>query len=261
MDLLIEEVGAFGKFQKILLLIIGATAVIPSFGLYSTIFTTANPDLLCNSTLLTDYSYNDSSSPSTCDKWTNYSTSRLSKEDQSPFSCQFDTTYFGATIITEWNLVCDRQHLVSFTQTSYLFGVLFSFISGSVSDLYGRKKSTTIFIVLFIVASVLSNILMSSFLALSITVRYVTFTVIQFLSAIFYSSIYNCGYTLLIELTTDEYHTLFSNINIYMYILGEIIIMAVYYFSRDWKTVYWFVSAYGVAILIPFLIIAPESPR
>ena len=102
---------------------------------------------------------------------------------------------------------------------------------------------------------------MSNVITLSITTRYVIFNLIQSLTALCYSSIYNCGYTLLIELTTDEYHTLFSNINIYLYIFGEIIIMTVYYFSREWKTVYWFVTAYGIATLIPFILFAPESPR
>ena len=255
MDTLIEEIGAFGKFQKILLLIIGATAIIPSFGLYSTIFTTASPDLICKNKLL-----NESSSMKTCEMWENY-TKSLSSNNESPFNCEFDKTHFGTTIVTDWNLVCDRVGLTGFVQTSYLSGVLFSCVSGSISDIYGRKKSTLVFIVLFIFFSFFSNILMSNVITLSITTRYVIFNLIQSLTALCYSSIYNCGYTLLIELTTDEYHTLFSNINIYLYIFGEIIIMTVYYFSREWKTVYWFVTAYGIATLIPFILFATESPR
>ncbi len=34
-----------------------------------------------------------------------------------PYQCEFDKKYYGLTIINEWGLVCDKQHLAGLTQT------------------------------------------------------------------------------------------------------------------------------------------------
>nr|XP_034829082.1 solute carrier family 22 member 7-like isoform X2 [Maniola hyperantus] len=47
----------------------------------------------------------------------------------------YDTTTFSRTIVTEWNLICDKSWLKDFTQTVFQFGVLIgSLIFGIASD-------------------------------------------------------------------------------------------------------------------------------
>lgn len=47
-----------------------------------------------------------------------------------------------ATVVNEWNLVCDREQLVSVTETSFLVGTaLGSLCSGWVSDKFGRRHT------------------------------------------------------------------------------------------------------------------------
>ena len=46
-----------------------------------------------------------------------------------------------------------------------------------------------------------------------------------------------------------------------MEIVIEFLIMAAYYFSKNWKFANFFISVYTAFALIPFVLILPESPR
>lgn len=49
----------------------------------------------------------------------------------------YDKSIFTKTIVTEWNLICDKSWLKDFTQTMFQFGVLIgSFALGIASDKY-----------------------------------------------------------------------------------------------------------------------------
>ncbi|XP_071750279.1 organic cation transporter protein [Lepeophtheirus salmonis] len=55
---------------------------------------------------------------------------------------EYDQSYFNNTIIQEWNLVCDRDYLSKLSQTIYFAGLLVGvFLSGIISDKFGRKKA------------------------------------------------------------------------------------------------------------------------
>ncbi|XP_076358981.1 solute carrier family 22 member 12-like [Tachypleus tridentatus] len=44
------------------------------------------------------------------------------------------------TIITQWDLFCDREWLVPMNQTVFMLGILFGvFISGHLGDKFGRR--------------------------------------------------------------------------------------------------------------------------
>lgn len=52
----------------------------------------------------------------------------------------------GKTIVSEWNLVCDRSYLTSVVESCFLAGAgLGSVISGWISDRYGRKPTLMVF--------------------------------------------------------------------------------------------------------------------
>lgn len=52
----------------------------------------------------------------------------------------------GKTIISEWNMVCDRLYLSSVVESCFLAGAgLGSVTSGWISDQYGRKNTLMTF--------------------------------------------------------------------------------------------------------------------
>ena len=256
MDQLLEKAGAFGKLQKISLIIIGSLTIIPSLSLYVTLFNTAEPELKCKSLHTTN------EHTKLCDMWNNY-TSSVAQNQTNFYTCKFDDKYYGQTIINDWELVCDKQYLAGLTQSFYLCGFISAFVGGILSDKYGRKRITSIFVLLFAVASLVFNVLMinlNSF-ELSISSRLNIYNIFQLLSGIFSTGIWNSAYVLLIELTNDEYHTLVSNVNIFFYVFGELLIMGAYYASKNWRITNWFLTIYSTIVFLPFVYFVPESPR
>lgn len=74
--------------------------------------------------------------------FTNTSSIELVKCD----SWEFDMRLIGSTIVSEWNLVCDRLYLGSVVESCFLAGAgLGSVTSGWVSDQYGRKHTLMVF--------------------------------------------------------------------------------------------------------------------
>lgn len=61
-------------------------------------------------------------------------------------SWEFDMSLIGNTILSEWNLVCDRLYLGSVVESCFLAGAgLGSVTSGWISDQYGRKHTLMAF--------------------------------------------------------------------------------------------------------------------
>lgn len=130
MDSLVEEVGPYGKFQKCILLITGAITAVASMVFYVTIFNTAEPHLSCylksNSTI---FSNAEVTKELKCNMWNNYSLS-IEQSTESPYECSFDLEHYETTIINDWGLVCEKQHLAGLTQTIFLIGNISAFLSG-----------------------------------------------------------------------------------------------------------------------------------
>lgn len=79
-------------------------------------------------------------------------TSSLERVDASSFglvACtawEFDMSLIGKTIVSEWNIVCDRHSLESIVEACFLAGAgLGSVSSGWISDRYGRRNTLMIF--------------------------------------------------------------------------------------------------------------------
>jgi len=68
-------------------------------------------------------------------------------------SFEFDMSLIGNTIISEWNMVCDRFYLGSVVESCFLAGAgLGSVSSGWISDRYGRKPTLMAFASIQLVA-------------------------------------------------------------------------------------------------------------
>ena len=65
----------------------------------------------------------------------------------------------------------------------------------------------------------------------------------------------------MIESTTQSYHTLFSNIHLSVYVLGELIILVPSYFIRNWEINNWIVAGFTVICWFMVFFFLNESPR
>ena len=264
MDALLESAGAFKRFQKTRLLVLGLTISLSAMCFYVTIFNTSEPKLFCfeANRLNLEVSFSNQTSERTCDMWNNFTSSKRLNQKTS-YECEFEKKDYGRTIITDLELVCDKQHLSSLTQTIFLIGSISAFVGGILSDKLGRKKAIIFFICLQICSSVVANVLLTDygFFNMSISTKFIIYCIQQFISGIVVFCLYNSVYVLIIELTTDDYHTLVSNVSIYFYVIGEIWILLAYYFTKHWIYTNWVIVLYALFVLILFSFFVPESPR
>lgn len=127
MDAIFESMGGLGRSQKIYLFIIGMVNSITGLNFYSSVFFTAEPSFFCKKT----YSYKNVSSEieslNKCDMWNNFT---LSKEtgNTSPYECEFSDEHYNLTIVNDWGLVCDKQYLLSLSQTFFSLEVYAHFL-------------------------------------------------------------------------------------------------------------------------------------
>jgi MFS family permease len=272
MDEILESTGKFGKFQYKVLVIIGFVSALSSACMYATIFVAAEPELLCskkNSKSINDSMQNHTihsvytpvDSNIVCDIWSNMSqTQKLRKiKELNEFKCHYDETYYGSTIINDWNLICNRHYLAGLTQTVHIFGSIFGFCGGVFGDKYGRKRASFWFATMLTFTLLISQLLQIDFFVLRIEVRYLIYTIGQFLIGLLVNCLYCTAYVLLMEFTTEKYRTYVANLNSYFYVLGELIVLFAYYINRNWHFLNWFIGVYSL-ILVFLISFLPESP-
>ena len=91
--------------------------------------------------------------------------------------------------------------------------------------------------------------------------RFVVCAGTQFLLGLTTYVMYFTSSCLLLEMTTGKYATIVSNINLYMYVAGELIVLLVAYLTRDWNTLNVVMSVYSCVLVIAVAVVLPESPR
>lgn len=258
MDTILESIGPFGLYQRLLLVLIGSLSALVSMNIYAGMFTAGEPILNCkiNENHTTLSSQLNSTFITTCEMWSN---NKFNKNSSSLYDCSFDSKYYKKTIVNEWGLVCDRQYLSSLPQTFFLVGTVSGMAGGIISDHYGRKLSNLILI--FLLSATLVSTQLLLLIKTSILIHYIIFTVSQFFCGFLVNGLYCTCYVLLLEITTDKYHTIVSNINLYFFVFGELILLLAYYVTRNWYSLGWIISSYSVLFASLVFLFLPESPR
>ena len=163
----------------------------------------------------------------------------------------FYSTDHGHTIVSEWNLVCDRTALLSTVQGSYMGGVFVGCLFwGWASDKFGRRPSILISVVIQICASV----------AAAFSMNYIMFIFFRFIIAFSVSGVFECAFVLVMELVSPELRTPMGIMTQFPFGLGVCILPAIAYFFRNWVPLQLAISIPCLVLLIYFKEI-PESPR
>jgi MFS family permease len=247
MDEVFEQIGAFGRFQKITLILSGMLSALSAIPIYLTVFTLAEPQLICDQA-----EFNLTSNSTSMDSCQFYERNRS--------ACRFDQTYYKSTIVTEWDLFCERKYLTNMTQTFYMFGAFFSLFVGFFADYYGRKRCLSIIMVLLSANFTLSQLIITLLPHDSINTKYIIYSVSQFLTGLLANSAYCAPFVYLMEMTSKRYHSLFSVVFTYFFVVGELIVVLVAYFVRDWFLLQWLMTGVTLATAVLVLVFVTESP-
>lgn len=117
-DGLANLIGQFGKWQLLVMLAVSLVKLSSGWVQMAIIFLTPSLKFWCSN-------FGNNS--------TNVGENMTCYSDCLEYS--YDTYPFGRTIISEWDLVCDRSWMASFTQTILQFGILLgSIMFGFLSD-------------------------------------------------------------------------------------------------------------------------------
>lgn len=163
----------------------------------------------------------------------------------------YDTGLFDNTIVSEWDLVCERRWLASFTQMMLQLGILIgSIVFGFMSDRYGRKLTF-----LFSVTS-----LIAFGFAVPFSPDYVSFTVLRFLMGFATAGTMVVSFVIVMETAGPRYREPLGCLFQIPFIIGHMTVPLFAYFYRSWDT-------YSLALAVPPLIylgyffLLSESPR
>jgi len=258
MDNILESINPFGRAQKIYCLIIGLIVSITGSGFYSSVFYIAEPELKCETENFNNF---NNSNTNVCAMWKNLTKSLLSNQ-KSVYSCQFKDEYYNLTLVNHLNLVCDKQYLLSMSQTIFFIGSICSVVNGVISDRIGRKKSCVFFVAIYTLALIINQILVIDLLfEMSNTSKFVVYCVFQFISGFLNYCVFSVAYVLLFELITEPYRIPLSNAYVYFFVFGEFFVMLSFYVTKNYLWTNWILAIYSSISLVLFWIVVPESPK
>ncbi|GBN42907.1 Organic cation transporter protein [Araneus ventricosus] len=237
-----EVVGSFGRWQLRVFIFLAFFNVVGMWQNFSIVFLAANVPFRCvqpphhNAS----FSFGDScqvvegpNSSVPCTRW------------------EYDTSHTSQTIVSEWDLVCEREWLVSLAKSSYMVGFLLSVIVfGQISDCIGRYPTI---VMCYAIACV------SMFLSL-LSNSFVMFIVLRFFHAFGRAGAATVAYVLIMEMVGPRHQ---AEVGIAVQLgwsVGFVTLVAVAWFFRHW---FWLQLVISVSFL-PFVLffgLIPESPR
>ncbi|KAL3881652.1 hypothetical protein ACJMK2_028064 [Sinanodonta woodiana] len=230
---LLREIGDFGRFQIFLILFISIVNIVPTWSMLVMMFAGATPGWTCaeNATI----SANDTVSLS-CSNSEILNCTGLKFEDDM------------RTIVSEWNLICDRKWITQTITTIQMIGQLVGeFVFGHAGDTFGRKP-----IFYFSVATLLIANLTAYF-----SVSWEMFATLRFCIGFFAGGLC-CAGTVVGELLTSKWRL---NINLFQSPAVWAGLLALFCWRlHDWRFVHLAVSIACVPILLTWRLY-PESFR
>ncbi|XP_071941364.1 organic cation transporter protein-like [Antedon mediterranea] len=262
-------IGEYGRYQKLLSLLMCALVVSNTFSNISTVFISGTMDhhckppdeANCSELYLGDcWNTNGSMSLPPDDKGTllvNETKCRMYADDNKTetTTCKYGWTYdrliFESTIVSEFDLVCEDSYKVTLSQSMYLGGFFFgSLLFGFMCDYFGRKKTTFLSFFLLLLMGVLTGL----------STSYWFYAICRFIAGAADIGLAIVNFTYLNELVAPSERAKVSAIFGCYWCFAIMILSVIAFFIRAWDTLLLVVSI----ILSPFLLLylfVPESAR
>ncbi len=280
-DSALEEIGQFGKYQKILYYTVCSSIIFTTCLGLSVVFTAAIPKARCfipTCDNLTHPSYSlafdaktgfanftipkeESGGFSTCSRFTvkNSTTTATCDpehfDEHDTFNCThdkiYDKTYYKSTIVSEFELLCGEEWKVPVVESVMFVGVMVAaLVGGLLADKFGRRH-------VFMSALLIT---FTSGLCLAFSTNYWMFLVFQFLAALGQAAAFQTAFILAVE-SVGKSKRVFCGIVIeYFFVVGEVTLTLMAYLFGNWR----YIIGITLAPIIIFLFgwpLLPESVR
>ncbi|XP_011869932.1 PREDICTED: organic cation transporter protein isoform X2 [Vollenhovia emeryi] len=164
---------------------------------------------------------------------------------------EYDRTIFPETIISQWNLVCDRTHYANIQQSILMFGVLLgNIIFGSLSDRYGRKPPLMVSIVLQLLSGI----------GCAVVPWFYALLLMKFLSALATGGTMVNSYVICMEIVGTKWRAAITVLYQIPFSLGHMSLAGLAFWFRHWQQLQIAITLPSI-ILLSYWWIVPESPR
>jgi len=239
-DSILDYLGQFGRFQQLLYFMLWLPAASMAAGVYVAVYMEWSPEFTCadvgdqeSDQQEFDGSCLRSDNVTSCDKY------------------EFDTSLFTSTVVTDFNLVCDRDYIRTLSKTIYMMGMLVgSFVFGWFGDRFGRRMAFLATTVCLTVGSV----------ACALSMNIETYIVARFITSCGGMGIFITVFVLSMEFIGPKFRTTCGIAIQIPFALGELYIVLMAYLVRDWR-VYQAVVAAPFFMFFVFIFFIPESVR
>uniref|UniRef100_A0A8C2XR62 Major facilitator superfamily (MFS) profile domain-containing protein n=1 Tax=Cyclopterus lumpus TaxID=8103 RepID=A0A8C2XR62_CYCLU len=275
----VSFLGTWGSFQKRVFFLLCLTIIPSGYNLLSVIFLLATPQHHCSiphhSNLSQDWIQASIQEQqvagrlerSSCSRYQldlvpsldlvrNLSSPEVLLSNLTQEGCKdgwtYSTEHYQSTVVSEFNLVCSDQWKQPLTSLVYFLGGLSGcFISGQISDRFGRKP------VLF--GAIIAMSIFSS--ALAFAPSWPVFIALFFMLGLGQLTCYIAVFVLGSEILMGPIRVLFSSLCMpWAYLLGVMMLPVTAYLVRSWRHLSLAMAVPGLAC-IPLWWLIPESPR
>ncbi|XP_054272509.1 organic cation transporter-like protein [Macrosteles quadrilineatus] len=175
------------------------------------------------------------------------------EEDQLQFCQQFhyDRRDFTNTVNMMWDLVCEREFLVTFAQVSFMCGVTGGNILGGLAAArVGRKP---VLVVALLLMPLLSAVV-------AVVPTFPLFLLFRFLLGLALGGTIFISFILGNELASGPWRAPISILHQVPFGIGKIIFGLTAYFLRDWREIQMALAVYSL-IFLPYCWLIEESPQ
>ncbi|NP_001088049.1 solute carrier family 22 member 4 [Xenopus laevis] len=164
----------------------------------------------------------------------------------------YSKSLYLSTIVTEWDIVCENDWKGPLTTSLFFVGVLLgSFVSGQLSDGFGRKK------ILFVTMAIQTGFSIVQVFSTSWEMFSILFLIVGMGQISNYVAAFILGNEILGKSARILYSTMGTCI---FFAIGYMMLPLFAYFIRDWRTLLLALTIPGL-FCIPLWWIIPESPQ
>ncbi|XP_018406233.1 PREDICTED: organic cation transporter protein-like [Cyphomyrmex costatus] len=164
---------------------------------------------------------------------------------------EYDRKIFPETIISQWNLVCDRTHYANVQQSILMFGVLLgNIIFGSLADRYGRKTPLMVSVILQLLSGI----------GCAVVPWFYALLLMKLLSALATGGTMVTSYVICMEIVGTKWRAAITVLYQIPFSLGHMSLAGLAFWFRHWQHLQIAITLPSI-VLLSYWWIIPESPR